>query len=67
MYGCEIGSVTLREEHRLWVFEIGVLWKIYVGLRWRTLQETGEEYMMRGFMICAVSKNIIRVTGSRRM
>jgi hypothetical protein len=63
LYGCEIGSVTLREEHRLWVFEIGVVWKIYVGLRWRTLQE----YMMRGFMICAVSTNIIRVTGSRRM
>jgi hypothetical protein len=29
LYGCETGSVTLREEHRLRVFENGVLRRIF--------------------------------------
>jgi hypothetical protein len=29
LYGCETWSLTLREEHRLRVFENGVLWRIF--------------------------------------
>jgi hypothetical protein len=29
LYGCETWSLTLREEHRLWVFENGVLRRIF--------------------------------------
>ena len=29
LYGCETRSLTLREEHRLWVFENEVLRKIF--------------------------------------
>jgi hypothetical protein len=29
MYGCETWSLTLKEEHRLRVFEYGVLRKIF--------------------------------------
>jgi hypothetical protein len=29
LYGCETWSVTLREEHRLRVFENRVLWRIF--------------------------------------
>jgi hypothetical protein len=33
LYGCETWSVTLREEHRLRVFENMVLRRIYLDLR----------------------------------
>jgi len=29
LYGCETWSLTLREEHRLRVFENRVLWEVY--------------------------------------
>jgi hypothetical protein len=29
LYGCETWSLTLREEHRLWVFENRVLRRIF--------------------------------------
>jgi hypothetical protein len=29
LYGCETWSLTLREEHRLKVFENKVLWRIF--------------------------------------
>ena len=43
LYGCETWSLTLREEHRLWVFENKVLRKIFGAKRdeitgeWRKL------------------------------
>jgi hypothetical protein len=53
VYGCETLSLTLREEHRLSVFENGVLREIFgtdrneVIVEWR-----GEDYITRSFMIC---------------
>jgi hypothetical protein len=65
MYGCETWEVTLREEHRLRVFENRVLRRIFVPKRgevtgdWRKLrnEELNDLY----------SPNIIHVIKSRRM
>jgi hypothetical protein len=66
LYGCETWSLTLREEHRLKVFENRVLIRIF-GLRrdevtegWRKLhnEELHELYS---------SPNVIRIIKSRRM
>jgi hypothetical protein len=66
LYGCETWSVTLREEHRLTVFENRVLRGIFGPKRdevtgeWRRLhnEELYDKYS---------SQNIIRVIKSRRM
>jgi hypothetical protein len=66
LYGCETWSVTLREEHRLRVFENRVLGRIVGPKRdevtgeWRRLhnEELNDLYS---------SPNIIRVIKSRRM
>jgi hypothetical protein len=53
LYGCETWSLTLREEHRLRVFENRVLRKIFGPKRdevtgeWRKLH-------MRSFVICTL-------------
>jgi hypothetical protein len=66
LYRCETWSLTLREEHRLWMFENRVLRKIFgpkrdkVAREWRTLHN--EE-----FHILYSSPNIIRQIKSRRM
>jgi hypothetical protein len=46
-------SLTLREEHRLRVFERRVLRGIFVpkGRKWR---ETGEDCIMRSFITCTL-------------
>jgi hypothetical protein len=65
LYGCEIWSLTLREEHRLRVFENRVLRKIFGSKRdeltgdWRRLHNE-ELYMY-------ASPNMIRVIKLRRM
>jgi hypothetical protein len=65
MYGCESWSLTLREEHRLRVFENRVLRRIFGPKReeegsWRKLHndELHDLYS---------SPNIVRVIKSRRM
>ena len=53
MCGCETWSLTLREDHRLRVFENKVLRKIF-GLRETKLQENGENYIMLSNMHCVL-------------
>jgi hypothetical protein len=47
LYGCETWSLTLREEHRLGVFENKVLKRIFGEY----LEEDGENCIMKSFMI----------------
>ena len=66
LYGCETWSLTLRQEHRLRVFEHRVLRRIFGPKRdgetgeWRKLhnEELNDLYC---------SPNIVRVVKSRRM
>ena len=66
LYGCETGSLTLREERRLRVFENRVLRKVFGPKRdegtgeWRKLhnEELNDLYYL---------PNIVRVVKSRRM
>ena len=66
LHGCETWSLTLREEHRLRVFENRVLWRIFgpktdgVTVEWRKLhnEELNDLYC---------SPNIVRVIKSRRI
>jgi hypothetical protein len=66
LYGCETWSLTLREEHRLRVFENRVLWRIFGHKRdevtggWRKLHN--EE--LHGFYS---SPSIVKVIKARRM
>jgi hypothetical protein len=66
LYGCETWSLTLREEHKLRVFENRVLRRVFgpkrdeVTEKWRKLhnEEVNNLYS---------SLNIVRVVKSRRM
>ena len=66
LYGCETWSLTLREEHRLWVFENRVLRRVFGPKRdevtgeWRKLhnEELRDLYSL---------PNIVRVVKSRRL
>jgi len=66
LYGFETWSLTLREEHRLWVFENRVLRRVFGPKRdevtgeWRKLHNEGlsDLYFL---------PNIVRVVKSRRM
>jgi hypothetical protein len=46
LYGCETWSLTLREEHRLRMFENRVLRRIFGPKKWRDC------YIKRCFMVC---------------
>jgi hypothetical protein len=64
-YGCETWSLTLRDEHRLRVFENIVLWRIFGPKRevdgsWRELHNDQLHSLYS-------SPNIVRVIKSRRM
>jgi hypothetical protein len=52
LYGCETWSLTLREEHRLRVFENRVLRKIFGPKRSKT--NYGENFIMMNFMTCVL-------------
>jgi hypothetical protein len=65
LYGCETWSLTLREEHRLRVFQNRVLRKIFGPKReedgsWRKLHNDELHNLYS-------SPNIVRVIKSRRM
>jgi len=66
LYGCETWSLTLREEHRLRVFENRVLSRIFGPKRDK---ETGEWRKLHNEELCDLysSPNIVRVIKSRRM
>ena len=49
LYGFETWSLTLREEHRLKVFENKVLRKLF-GVRDAKLQENGGSYIILSYM-----------------
>jgi hypothetical protein len=65
LYGCEPWSLTLREEHRLRVFENRVLWGIFGSKR---DEVTGEWRKMHNEELhnFNLSSNIIRLVKSRR-
>jgi hypothetical protein len=66
LYGCETWSLTLREEHRLRVFENRVLKRIFglkEGGRGGRLQKLHNEELHNLY----ASPHIIRVTKTRRM
>jgi hypothetical protein len=51
LYGCETWSMTLREEHRLRVFENRVLRRIF-GPKRDEVTGNGGSCTMRSFIIC---------------
>jgi len=66
LYGCKVSSLTLREEHRLRVFENRVLRTIF---RLKRDEVTGEWIIIRNGEVYKLysSPNIILVIKSRRM
>jgi hypothetical protein len=57
LYGCETLSLTLREEHRLRVFENRVLMRIF-GAK-RMWLEAGEDCIMRSFITCPLNQILL--------
>jgi hypothetical protein len=55
LYGCETWSLTLREEHRLRVFENRVLRKIFGPKR----EEDGSWRIMMNFMTCILHRILL--------
>jgi hypothetical protein len=53
LYGRETWSFTLREEHRLRVFENRVLRRIF-GPERDEVKEVGENCIMRSCMVCTL-------------
>jgi hypothetical protein len=66
LYGCETWSLTLREEHRLRVFENRVLRRIFGPKR---DEVTGEWRKLHNEKLCDLysSPSVIRIIKSRRM
>ena len=61
LYGCVTWSLTLREEHRLRMFEnkVGYL-RRYLGLR-EILQENGESYIMLSYTHCILHLTLLGI------
>jgi hypothetical protein len=55
LYGCETWSLTLREAHRLRVFENKVLRRIF-GPKRDEVTGGGENCIMRSFVICTLRR-----------
>jgi hypothetical protein len=53
LYGCETCSITLREEHRLRVFENRVLRRIF-GLKRDKVTEEWRNCITRNFVFCTL-------------
>ena len=51
LYGCETWSLTLREEHRLRMFENRVLRRVF-GPKRDEVTGNGEDYIIRSLVIC---------------
>jgi hypothetical protein len=56
LYGCETWSITLREEHRLRVFENRVLRKIFGPKR---EEDRGENCIMMNFIACILHRILL--------
>jgi hypothetical protein len=56
--GCETWSLTLREEHRLRVFEHRVLRGLFGPKRYE-VTGNGEKYIMRRLMVCTFHQILI--------
>jgi hypothetical protein len=56
LYGCETWSLTLREEHRLGVFENIVLRRIFGPKR---DEVNGQNCIMKSFMICTLRQVLL--------
>jgi hypothetical protein len=66
LYGCETWSLTLREKHRLKVYENRVLRKIF-GLKRNKMVEGWRTLHNERLHTLSSSPNIIRTIESRRM
>jgi len=66
LYGCEVWSLTLREERKLWVFENMVLRRIFGPRREEVTGEWGRLHNEELNYLYS-STNIVRVINSRRM
>jgi hypothetical protein len=66
LYGCETWSLTLREEHRLRVFEKRILRRIFGPKRDDVTGEWGKLHNAEFHILCS-SPNIIRQIKSRRL
>jgi len=58
-HDCETYSLTLREEHRLKVFEYRVLKRIFGPKRERVGGEVGEDCKMRSFITCTLHQILL--------
>jgi hypothetical protein len=58
LYGCETWSLTLREEHRLGVFENKLLRRIF-GTKRDEVTGEWKNSIMRSFMICSLRQVLL--------